>query len=619
MNTTVHASLRPSDRSAPNLGAIAVWLAASLITVFFALIVRDSAIIGELYVPRTNDSFYHARRILDAAVGSGFYQFDERLHAPEGTWVVWPWAYDYLVAKATQLALWLAPSLEPMAFISYVPVAWAFVNAALFLAAARAAGLSREMSLLAMFCFAFSPLTQLLHSIGMVDHHFIEHTFVLLTAWLGLRWFSQPDDHRRAIALGAALGAATAFHHGLFILQLFPLVAVFVLWLRGSAPPAAAILSFCAALVATTLLGLLPSEPFRNGMFEFGLHSWFHLYVAVCTTAAMTLMGHRPATRASFLVLAALSATLGAPLATELATGIGFLSGTFSVLDQITEVRSPYRLFTGSPGPAETLSYYSWLLLLAPVLLAFYVHRLVREHQPARLYYAVVVVLGTALLLNQMRLHYFGYFGLVTGGLLLVEQLRQRKAWHRGAVFVGTLAALVLAFQPALRERLFVYYAPSSDPEYATAIALFLRLNGLCAEDPGIVLAGSDDGNAILFHTDCSVIANNFILRPEDKTHIDETYRLLESTPAEILQTRPDIKYVLVRAEDFTVNHEGWLYLVDSMPIVKQFFFDEVPPPGYTLVEAISTRAYEGAPIRVFAKLFKLSAVSSDSAAAAPE
>ena len=93
-----------------------------------------------------------------------------------------------------------------MAFISYVPVAWIFVNAALFLAVRGAIGLSREMQLLAMLCFALSPLTQLLHAIGMVDHHYVEHTFVLLNAWLGLRWFEQPGDRRRAIALGVALG-----------------------------------------------------------------------------------------------------------------------------------------------------------------------------------------------------------------------------------------------------------------------------------------------------------------------------------------------------------------------------------------------------------------------------
>ena len=220
-------SRRAREGALPSAAVCVIWLAGALIAVFFALLVRDSTIIDGVYLPRGNDSFYHARRILDAAIGSrGFYQFDDRLQAPDGSWIPWPWAYDYLMAKATQVALWIMPTLDPMAFISYVPVAWIFVNAALFLAVARAIGLSRPMQLLAMLCFALSPLTQLLHAIGMVDHHYVELTFVLLNAWLGLRWFERPNETRRAVALAVALGVAPAFHNGLFILQLVPLTAV---------------------------------------------------------------------------------------------------------------------------------------------------------------------------------------------------------------------------------------------------------------------------------------------------------------------------------------------------------------------------------------------------------
>jgi asparagine N-glycosylation enzyme membrane subunit Stt3 len=81
-------------------GTIAIWLLATLIAVFFALLETDSAL-SDQWLPRANDSFYHARRILDAAVGArGFYQFDERLHYPTAP-IPWPWAYDYLI-KATQ-------------------------------------------------------------------------------------------------------------------------------------------------------------------------------------------------------------------------------------------------------------------------------------------------------------------------------------------------------------------------------------------------------------------------------------------------------------------------------------------------------------------------------------
>jgi len=597
----------PARFRALDVRAVGLWLLASIIAAFFALLLSDSVVMGDLYIPLTNDSFYHARRILDAALGSrGFYQFDERLHAPDGSWISWPWAYDYLLAEGVQLALAVKPSLDPMAFIAYVPVGWILVNAGLFLGVARAAGLTFGMQALTMFCFAFSPLTQLLHSIGMVDHHFVEHTFVLLTAWLGLRWFQQHSHVRRAATLGAALGVATAFHNGLFVLQLFPLLTVFILWLRHSEPPSKALQAFGTALAASTVLVLLPSEPFRNGMFEFGLHSWFHLYVAVSTSIAMVMMGLLPASRRTLAALAAVCLALAIPLGEQLASGAGFLSGSFSILNEVTEVRSPYRMFTDTMGPSATASYYSWLLLLAPMVVAFYAYRAMREQRPERIYFAAVVALGVTLLLSQMRLHYFGYAGLVIGTFAVIDALRQRRSWHQGVTFVVTFGLLVLAFQPPLRDRLLVPYAPSADPEYASAFPLFLELHMLCAEEPGTVLASTDDGNAILFHSECSVIANNFILRAEDKTHIDEVSRLMQLSGAEIRQQRPDVKYLLLRTRDFSIFRDDVAYLVAENPLAREFLVAAEPPNGFALVQTIRRRLDEDGHAGVYAKLFKV-------------
>jgi hypothetical protein len=591
------------------LGTVAIWLLASIVPMFFALIETDSVALGDQWLPRGNDSFYHARRILDTAVGTrGFYQFDERLHVPDGSWILWPWAYDYLMAKATQVAIWAAPSLDPMAFIAYVPVAWILVNAAFFLAAARAIGLSREMQALTMFCFAFSPLTQLLHWVGMIDHHYVEHTFVLLCAWLGLRWFQQSGNRYRATALGATLGVATAFHTGLFVLQILPLLTVVILWLRHLAPTPASLRAFGTALVAATLLALLPSEPFREGMFELALHSWFHLYVAACTATAMVFIGWQPASRKTLAGLVVLCAALAIPLGAQIAIGTGFLSGTLSVLDQVTEVRSPYRMFTETMGPSATAGYYSWVLLLAPVLLAFYAFRAVREHRAEHVYFAVFVTFGLTLLLLQLRLHYFGYFGLIAGALLVIDEFRTRRAWHRGAVFAAAFAALGLAFQPALRERLFVAYAPSSDPEYAAVLPLFIELERLCAEDSGTVLSNNDDGSPILFHTECAVIANNFILRREDETHIEEVSRLMRLSPEEIRVQRPDVKYLLLRTQDFSIQRDGVTHLVTEVPISKQLLIDGTPPPGFEVVSDIRRSLVDDdrGPGSLYARLYKV-------------
>jgi hypothetical protein len=298
------------------------------------------------------------------------------------------------------------------------------------------------------------------------------------------------------------------------------------------------------------------------------------------------------------LLLGGLCAVLAAPLSLQVIGGARFLAGDFSLLDLVTEVQSPYRLFTQAWSPIETLSFYSCLLLLAPVLLAFYAYRIFRERDPRYIYYAIAVVFGLAMLLDQLRLEYYGFFGLVTGGLMIVDALRRRHGWHRGAVFVA-------AYQPPLRHGLFAVYAPGADPSYASAFALFLELHRQCAADPGVVLANTNDGNPILFHSDCSVIANNFILRPDDAEHIAETLRLMRLTPEQIRRERPDIKYLLLRTRDFAVLDGAPLPLTANSAITQELLTDREPPPGFTLIKTVRVKVEENSAI--YARLYKVS------------
>ena len=192
-------------------------------------------------------------------------------------------------------------------------------------------------------------------------------------------------------------------------------------------------------------------------------------------------------------------------------------------------MRSPYALIHRTLGPGETTAYYSWLLLAAPPLLAFYGYRVFREREPARLYYAVAATFGLALLLDQFRLHYFGFFAMVTGGCCCSTSLRARLRWHRGVTFVAVFAAVALAYQPALRERLFLFHAPGSDPEYGNVLPLLIELGKQCAARPRRRAREHRRRQRRAVHSDCSVIANNFILRPEDARHIDEVSRLMRA------------------------------------------------------------------------------------------
>ena len=600
---TVSSYRLPNDR----LVNFVLWALAALVAIFFATLLRESAVFNGEYLPRTNDSLYHARRILDAAIGErGFYEFDERLHVPDGAWVPWPWAYDYLVAKALQVALWIRPALDPMAFIAHVPVFWLGINTGLFLACTHAVGLSVGMRAVAMLGFALSPLVQLSHATGMIDHHYMELTFVLLSTWVGLRWLRNSTSRSAAALLGVALGLAPAFHNGLFILQIPLLACLFLLWLKRADIPSQSVKALGAALVFTTLLIALPSSALRAGMFDFAVLSWFHVYIAICSAATLAFLGTRSYSAKSFAMLAGLAAILAIPVVAQGMRGAMFFSGDLLLLDQILEVQSPFRMFTETVGPMETASYYSWLIVTAPLVLGYFAWSAFRSETQYEVYYAVWAVFGLVLLLGQYRFNYVGLLPLITGPLLLLESIAKRQQWRPAATALGAMVALVILYQPALRERLFTIYAPGGDRHYAAALPIYQHLAELCAEKPGLILADHDDGNALLYHTDCSVIANNFIMRPADEAKLTETYALMGGTPEAIRQHEPAIDYVFVRAKDYSQLVDGAEVLDQQSAIVRELLSADEPPPGFEQTRSIMHLADGAREPQLFARVFRV-------------
>jgi hypothetical protein len=582
---------------------IFLWLGATVIGVFLAMLVVDSAYFEGDYIPLGNDSFYHARRMLDTAIGDrGFYQFDERIHVPDGSWIPWPWAYDYLMGQAARLAQWVRPTTDPLGFLSYVPVAWLAVNAALFLAAAGQAGLALTYRAMAMLAFALSPFVQLMHMFGKVDHHFVEFTFVLLVTWLGLRWFAAKQSSTSAIGLGLALGLAPGFHNGLFILQIPILLCVGLLWLRGEPLPRRDLYALALTLVVTTAVVVLPSEPFRQGLFDFGLLSWFHLYAATCTSVVLVFIGWRRFERKSLLTLAGACLLLALPLLGQLTRGAAFLSTDMTILEDVLEAMSPYALFFHEFGPIRTVAHYSWLLLLAPPLLVYYLWCASRRVPPRDVFFAVMAVFGLAFLMAQFRFNYFGLFSLIAGSLLVVQRLSERWQWHPGYVVVGLLATILVAYQPPLRQQLFAVYALGAAPMYERARPLFLDLADRCEQDPGVILAHENDGNYLLFHTECSVISNNFRLTPEDERKIEQIGAMMRLSPDALRQYQPGMKYLLLRVNDFIVEHDGKIEIASDSPLGRMLLPDAEPPDGFELIQTIWLK--QDGELEVYAKAF---------------
>ena len=540
------------------LTSILIWALVSAIAVFVQLLWTPSSFVDGSYRPIGNDSFYHARRIHDTVANpAGFYEFDPKIDAPQGTLLIWPWGYDRAVAAAVSIAMKVGIVDDPMRAIMMAPVVAVVIPIALIVAVAAMLGFSPTATALAALCVALSPLTQLMFSIGVVDHHYAEYIFILAALASGLWWMGSLASLRRAAVAGAVLGIAPACHSALFLLQVPILATLALLWIRGSPVPRRSAASFAIALLAGTLLVVVPSEPFRRGLFEFYRLSWFQLYIAASTAIVAILFSRVPRSPKGYGVLVAAGLLLLAPLLGQMGLADRFLARDFGALARIHEAQS-FLSMLREPGGAQMVSaLYSLLVWLAPVMVAGCLWALWRRPDPRLTFYYVSAVGGLAMLLAMFRFHDYGSFALFLTPLLWFERLAaSRRLPAKRATLVAALVVLI-SFAPSIRYLFISNPGPGGEPYYAVTRAIYPALADACRKNPGIVLASNNDGHYIRFHTDCPVIATNFLVTRQDEEALTRTQRLLSLTPAGLLASGEPVRYVLARGQAMLMNGPG--------------------------------------------------------------
>jgi len=549
---------------------LSIWIFSSLLAAVFAFEFTQATYLDGKWYPVGNDSFYHARRILDAINPEiGLYQFDPNIHMPEGSWLTWPWAYDWLMAQVVLIWQYFDPTKDSMMIITHMAVYWLFVNSGLLVLVGVVLNLRAGLIAIMMLGYAMLPLTQGLHGVGQIDHHYVEHTFILLTLLTGLAWLKRPEESWRACLLGISLGIAPAFHTGLFILQAPVLLTLFILWLRDSYPPKDGALTLAIALTLATLAALLPSEPFHQGQFEFPVLSWFHLYIAAISTLFIACMAKYRYTRKALAGLCLLGLALLIPIWQDTVSGASFLTQKLLLLDQISETKSPLQMIE-IRGLVQTLGWYSCFLIGVPFLLVIYLWRVYKAQNSVQLFFAIMVVMGTVLLLTQYRLHYFGSFALILGWLvLLCEQqwfLRVRP-WIANSALI---LLVLIAFRPSL-DILFSKQVFGWDEMYKASLGPLQTLSERCKENPGLVLADNNFGHIVRYHTNCSVIANNFLMTSQHGAKIDEMWAYMEMSPEELLTEKPpEMKYVLSRMERILTYDEQGNATLTNTPMLER-------------------------------------------------
>jgi hypothetical protein len=537
------------------------WLIMSSLAIGVCSLVWPAAHLGSEYMPVSNDSFYHARRIMDAVHDpDSFYEFDTKIHVPEGSLLPWPWGYDYVMAKLVRAGMAMGFANDPLGILVWLPVAAVPLSMLMIMLIARRLSLSLWSSTLAGLCVALSPLTQYLHGVGFIDHHFAEYMFVLAAVAMGLRWFVDLANQRAAAVLGVVLGLAPAVHNALFILQVPVVAALLMLWLQAVQPTRRAMAHFTIALLGSSLAILLPSLPFQQGRFEFFLLSWFQLYVAVGTAICCGLFTWWRVSRPSIAALAVFAVAALVPLGYQIAMAESFLTGKILRLDGIGEMFSVPRLIRNY-GALDTANRYSQLLWLVPATIGYCLFKVWQQRRDGQLFFWLSATLGLLLLLLQFRLHYYGSFALCIPWLVFAENLASRTGPQARMVMLSVTAGIVLAYVPTLRYQLLGPIPLGNDLYLANLRPALRTLAKACKEDPGVVLADHDAGHYIRFFTNCSVIANNFLLTPQHAQKVLEMERLFKLPAQELLNQAAYVKYVLVRPLSVQLSDSGVVYV----------------------------------------------------------
>jgi len=524
-----------------------LWIGGSIVMLAAAMNSLSLSYADGQYLPGNTDAFYHARRILDSVMsGAPVIEFDPFIHAPEGSWLTWPWGYDTLLARIVSLFGPFASEAQANRVLMNLPVAAAPIAVALVVMIARQLALPGLYAALLVFGFAFLPISFMLFTVGNIDHHFAELIFTLATLASGV-WFFREDSKSPAapILLGFVLGGALAIHNGLFILQI-PVVATFVWrWLRAEPLPSVQRTRlFGGALMFAALAACLPSEPLRHGFFEFYTLSWFHVYVTACATAVVVTLSTVARTRTRIQMLAAFAVVAALPILGSMLLAGQFVTGDLEAIENILEVYSPYKLWWVYGGVTST-RMYSWLMWLMFPALLVNLWWAVRVRDRSLQYCAVFGVFVLALMQLQFRFGVFGLMSLLLTCVLFAKRAAQQWPARRNIIAASAVALFGVSYMPTVgiwSQRWLL----TASIAYDDIRSVFPVMKEACARHPGIVLADSDDGHWVRYHSKCSVIADPFLLTPQHAAKLRQSENLMKLAPLTLLQQDKLVSYVFV-------------------------------------------------------------------------
>ncbi len=216
--------------------------------------------------------------------------------------------------------------------------------------------------------------------------------------------------------------------------------------------------------------------------------------------------------------------------------------------------------------------------------------------------------------MQQLRMNYFGSYALYLPFIVVVDAWVHRQPKH--ALVVHGVASIILAaaFAPGITGLLFTRRALANDVYYQVTRQIYPALAAACKQDPGAVLAAPFDGHYIRYHTDCSVIANPFLVTPLNERKYNEELQLLKLPAAQLATAPAAIRYIFVRrANLFYTRPDGSTLTMPAgnpedpdLPLVQELLAAPADhlPPNLRLIKELHFTRDDGNP--PYARLFAL-------------
>ena len=295
-----------------------------------------------------------------------------------------------------------------------------------------------------------------------------------------------------------------------------------------------------AALLLTTLAVLIPSLPFRLGLFEFYTLSWFHLYIAAGSAIAALAHGALCAESAQFRGArrhrARAAAAAGAADPRRARVPRAARSRAWTPSSRCVRWRHGRHRRRAQESHARCTRCWSGCVPVTRSVLRM--ARMAGACDAARVLLDLLHVRAGAAVRRSCACITSARSRCTCRGWSWPQCRRTAGRQHRKLIALPSLRSFAACVLDAGA-------LPVRGPTWrsrATRTFRALRpiledLQQACAKDPGIVLADNDAGHYIRYYTQCSVIANNFLLTRATRTK-DPAARPSESLPARIAGRR---------------------------------------------------------------------------------